>query len=560
MSLLVLDNIKKHFGAQEVLRGATFSIDPGQKIGIVGRNGGGKTTLFRMIAREEQPDWGEVRVRKNARLGVVPQRPKFDPGQTAREYVTSGLDDLFETIGRYEACALGMGEAEGETLERLMAEHDRLGTRIEELGGWDTERKVETVLSGIGLPQTHWDREAAVLSGGEKNRVALARELIGGHDLLLLDEPTNHLDSESIAWLETHLSEYEGTVILITHDRYFLDNVVGWMLEVERGLARPYKGNYTAYLEQKSKMLDLKRKNDAARAKVLDREKEWLSRTPAARTKQSKARLKRYQDLAQEARADEMAQSLELRIPPGPRLGDKVLEVEHVAKTYGDRTLFEDLSFSVPPQAKLGVIGANGMGKSTLMKIIMGTETSDAGGVDIGSTVQMRFLDQSRTVLDDEQSVFENITDGNEQLPFGTAVIDSRAYLARFNFRGEDQQRKVGECSGGQRNRVMLAKMLREPANLIIMDEPTNDLDLDTLRVLEEAIQHYPGSMIIVTHDRYFLNRVATHILSFEGPGEDGVGVVHFHHGDYESFKDWKRSRGEDLDAAKGPHRRFARD
>ncbi|MEM8712490.1 MAG: ATP-binding cassette domain-containing protein, partial [Planctomycetota bacterium] len=378
-------------------------------------------------------------------------------------------------------------------------------------------------------------------------------------DLLLLDEPTNHLDSESIAWLEGHLGEYDGTVILITHDRYFLDNVVGWMLEIERGGARPYKGNYSDYLEAKTKMLDVKRKSDSARAKVLAREKEWLSKTPAARTKQSKSRLKRYQDLAAEARADEMAQSLELRIPPGPRLGDKVLEVKELTKGYGERTLFKNLTFSMPPQAKLGVIGANGMGKSTLMKIIIGTEEADDGAVEIGSTVEMRFLDQSRTILDDEQTVFNNITDGNEQLPFGTSVIDSRAYVARFNFKGEDQQRKVGECSGGQRNRVMLAKMLREPANLVIMDEPTNDLDLDTLRVLEEAIAHYPGSMIIVTHDRYFLNRVATHILSFEGEDENGVGIVRFHHGDYESFKDWKRAQGEDLDNIKGPRRKFAR-
>ena len=553
-----LQDLKKFYDQREVLKGITIAFLEGANIGLIGPNGAGKSTLLRILAGVDKDIEGIARPIQGLTIGYLEQEPPLDEDKTVGENIDLGVAPLRAMESRYYEVMTLMGEAEGEEAEKLSKEYDELQTAMDTKGIWDLDSRLEQAAHALQVPP--FDSPVTNLSGGERRRVALCKLLLEHPDLLLLDEPTNHLDSESIAWLETHLSEYEGTVILITHDRYFLDNVVGWMLEVERGLARPYKGNYTAYLEQKSKMLDLKRKNDAARAKVLEREKEWLSRTPAARTKQSKARLKRYQDLAQEARADEMAQSLELRIPPGPRLGDKVLEVRDVAKAYGERTLFKDLTLSVPPQAKLGVIGANGMGKSTLMKIIMGTETADSGDVEIGSTVLMRFLDQSRTVLDDEKSVFENITDGNEQLPFGTSVIDSRAYLARFNFRGEDQQRKVGECSGGQRNRVMLAKMLREPANLIIMDEPTNDLDLDTLRVLEEAIEHYPGSMIIVTHDRYFLNRVATHILSFEGPGEDGVGVVHFHHGDYESFKDWKKARGEDLDASKGAHRKFTRD
>jgi len=384
--------------------------------------------------------------------------------------------------------------------------------------------------------------------------VGLCKLLLEHPDMLLLDEPTNHLDAESVAWLEKHLEEYQGTVILVTHDRYFLDNVVGWMLELERGLGKPYAGNYSEYLEQKRRVLDVKKKSDAAREKVLARELEWKARTPAARTKQSKSRLKRLQDLAAELKADEQADALDLRIPPGPRLGDKVVEVRGLRKAYGDHLLFDDLTFDVPPQGRLGVIGANGRGKSTLVRIIMGREAPDEGEVSIGSTVEMTFIDQSRTVLDDTKTVFENITDGNDLLPFGSRTIDSRAYVARFNFKGEDQQRLLGECSGGMRNRVLLAKMLREPANLVIMDEPTNDLDLDTLRVLEEAIDNYPGSMIIVTHDRYFLNRVATHILSFEGDGR-----VLFHHGDYESFKEWKLAQGEDPEARKGPHRRFSR-
>ena len=553
-----LQDLKKFYDQREVLKGITIAFLEGANIGLIGPNGAGKSTLLRILAGVDKDIEGIARPIQGLTIGYLEQEPPLDEEKTVGENIDLGVAPLRAMESRYYEVMTLMGEAEGEEAEKLSKEYDELQTAMDTKGIWDLDSRLEQAAHALQVPP--FDSPVTNLSGGERRRVALCKLLLEHPDLLLLDEPTNHLDSESIAWLETHLSEYEGTVILITHDRYFLDNVVGWMLEVERGLARPYKGNYTAYLEQKSKMLDLKRKNDAARAKVLEREKEWLSRTPAARTKQSKARLKRYQDLAQDARADEMAQSLELRIPPGPRLGDKVLEVRDVAKAYGERTLFKGLTLSVPPQAKLGVIGANGMGKSTLMKIIMGTETADGGDVEIGSTVMMRFLDQSRTVLDDEQSVFENITDGNEQLPFGTSVIDSRAYLARFNFRGEDQQRKVGECSGGQRNRVMLAKMLREPANLIIMDEPTNDLDLDTLRVLEEAIEHYPGSMIIVTHDRYFLNRVATHILSFEGPGEDGVGVVHFHHGDYESFKDWKKARGEDLDASKGAHRKFTRD
>ena len=325
------------------------------------------------------------------------------------------------------------------------------------------------------------------------------------------------------------------------------------MLEIERGVGKPYEGNYTEYLRQKQRMLDLNRANNARLGKIMERELEWIQRTPAARQKQSKARLKRYQDLA-EQKIDDQADALELRIPPGPRLGDKVVNIRNLAKAYGDNVLFDDLTFEVPPQGKLGVIGANGRGKTTLMKILMGTETADSGDVSIGSTVEMSYVDQSRTVLDDDETVFNNIMEGNEQLQFGNRTVDGRAYVSRFNFKGEDQQRLLGECSGGMRNRVLLAKMLREPANLIIMDEPTNDLDLETLRVLEEAIENYPGSMIIVTHDRYFLNRVATHILSFEESGE-----IIFHHGDYESYKEYKRRIGEDPDAKKGPHRQFTR-
>ncbi|MEM9380223.1 MAG: energy-dependent translational throttle protein EttA [Planctomycetota bacterium] len=556
--IYTLQGLKKFYDQREILKGITISFLEGANIGLIGPNGAGKSTLLRILAGVDKEIEGEARPIQGLSIGYLQQEPPLNEEKTVGGNIDEAVEELRALEARYYEVMNVMGDAEGEEAEKLAAEYDQLQHDMDTKGIWDLDSRLEQAAHALQVPPM--DSPVTNLSGGERRRVALCKLLLEHPDLLLLDEPTNHLDSESIGWLETHLQDYDGTVILITHDRYFLDNVVGWMLEIERGQARPYKGNYSAYLEQKAKMLDLKRKNDASRAKVLEREKEWLSKTPAARTKQSKARLKRYQDLAAEARSDEMAQNVELRIPPGPRLGDKVLDVEGLAKGYGERTLFKDLTFSLPPQAKLGVIGANGMGKSTLMRIIIGDETPDEGEFDLGQTVLLRFLDQSRTVLDDDTSVFDNITDGNEQLPFGTSVIDSRAYVARFNFKGEDQQRKVGECSGGMRNRVMLAKMLREPANLIIMDEPTNDLDLDTLRVLEEAIEHYPGSMIIVTHDRYFLNRVATHILAFEGIDEEGIAIVRFHHGDYESYKDWRKERGEDDDDRRGTHRKFKRD
>jgi len=547
-----LQDLHKFYDQREILKGITLSFFEGAKIGLIGLNGAGKTTLLRIIAGEEKDFEGVAKAVGDVSVGYLRQEPKLDSSRTVGGNIDIAVEHLRQIEARYYEVMTLMGEAEGEAATKLSAEYDHLQHEMDIKGIWDLDSRVEQAAHALQVPPL--DRDVDTLSGGEARRVALCQLLLDHPDMLLLDEPTNHLDAESIAWLEQHLADYEGTVILITHDRYFLDNVVGWMLEIERGQGKPYAGNYSAYLEQKQRMLDLKRKTDVARNKVLARELEWIRRTPSARTTQSKARLKRYQDMAAEARAEDQLESLDLRIPPGPRLGDQVLEIRELSKGYGDKNLFEGITFSVPPQAKLGVIGANGLGKSTLVKIVMGTETPDEGEVIIGSTVKMSFIDQSRTVLDDSQSVFQNITDGNEQLPFGTQTIDSRAYVARFNFKGEDQQRPLSECSGGMRNRVLLAKMLREPANLVIMDEPTNDLDLDTLRVLEEAIQHYPGSMVIVTHDRYFLNRVATHILAFEGDG-----AVVFHHGDYDSYKAWKLSKGEDLDARKGPHRKFSR-
>ena len=547
-----LQDLHKFYDQREILKGITLSFLEGAKIGLIGLNGAGKSTLLKIIAGEDTQFEGVAKPVGNMTIGYLPQEPPLDDDKTVAENIDLAVKSLRDTEARYYEVTGLLGEAEGEEAEKLNEEFMHLSEEMDMKEIWELDSKLEQAAHALQVPPM--DAPVKNLSGGERRRVALCKLLLEHPDMLLLDEPTNHLDSESINWLEQHLADYTGTVILVTHDRYFLDNVVSWMLEIERGQARPYEGNYSAYLEQRQKMLDVKRRQDAAREKVLARELEWIRKTPAARTTQSKARLKRYQDLAQQ-KADDQADSLELRIPPGPRLGDQCLEVRDLKKGFGERTLFEDLTFEVPPYAKLGVIGANGVGKSTLMKIIIGKETEDSGEVRMGSTVELSYLDQSRMILDDDKSVYDNITEGNDQLPFGNRLIDGRAYVARFNFKGEDQQRPLGECSGGMRNRVLLAKMLREPANLIIMDEPTNDLDLETLRVLEEAIENYHGSMIIVTHDRYFLNRVATHILAFEGDG-----VVHFHHGDYDSYKDWKLNhQGIDVEAKTGKHRRFSR-
>jgi len=550
--IYLLQDLHKFYDQREILKGITLSFLEGAKIGLIGLNGARKPTLLKIIAGDDTQFEGVAKPVGNMTIGYLPQEPPLDDDKTVAENIDLAVKSLRDTEARYYEVTGLLGEAEGEEAEKLNEEFMHLSEEMDMKEIWELDSKLEQAAHALQVPPM--DAPVKNLSGGERRRVALCKLLLEHPDMLLLDEPTNHLDSESINWLEQHLADYTGTVILVTHDRYFLDNVVGWMLEIERGQARPYEGNYSAYLEQRQKMLDVKRRQDAAREKVLARELEWIRKTPAARTTQSKARLKRYQDLAQQ-KADDQADSLELRIPPGPRLGDQCLEVRDLKKGFGERTLFEDLTFEVPPYAKLGVIGANGVGKSTLMKIIIGKETEDSGEVRMGSTVELSYLDQSRMILDDDKSVYDNITEGNDQLPFGNRLIDGRAYVARFNFKGEDQQRPLGECSGGMRNRVLLAKMLREPANLIIMDEPTNDLDLETLRVLEEAIENYHGSMIIVTHDRYFLNRVATHILAFEGDG-----VVHFHHGDYDSYKDWKLNhQGIDVEAKTGKHRRFSR-
>ncbi len=544
-----VENLHKFYEQREVLKGITLAFHETSKIGLIGANGAGKSTLLRILAGVDKEFEGIARTNGDVSVGYLSQEPTLDPEKDVRGNIDVAVGHLRETEARYYEVMALMGEAEGKELDKLTREFDHLQHEMDIRDIWNLEQHLEQAMHALKVPPG--DRTVEKLSGGELRRVGLCRLLLEHPDMLLLDEPTNHLDADSILWLETYLQEYQGLVVLITHDRYFLDNVVGCMLEVAGGLATAYEGNYSAYLESERTRLDIKQKHDALRDKRLEKELEWIRRTPKAQTKQSNSRLRRYQELADAVSAEEQVQSVEFRIPPGPRLGDKVVHVRGLKKGYGDRVLFEDLTFDIPPQAKLGVIGGNGRGKTTLLRLILGEEEPDEGRVEVGSTVVVSVIEQSRDSLKDDKTVFENITEGNQILPFGRTTMDSRAYVSRFNFKGEDQARILGECSGGMRNRVLLARMLRKPANLVIMDEPTNDLDLETLRVLEEGITHYPGCMIIVTHDRYFLDKVATHILAFE---EDGNVV--FHQGDFQSYK---RHKGEALQESAGTHRKFAR-
>jgi ATP-binding cassette ChvD family protein len=519
-----LQDLKKYFNQKEVLKGITLSFLEGAKIGIIGANGAGKSTLLRIIAGVDKQFDGTARPIAGLTIGYLAQEPPLNEALDVEGNLKEAVAPLLEIERRYNELAEAgdMGE-EFEKLTEEMA-HKEI---------WELDSHLEQAAEALGLPPM--DANVTKLSGGERRRVALCKLLMMHPDMLLLDEPTNHLDTRAVEWLEHYLKEYHGTVILITHDRYFLDNVVSWMLDIERGLARPYKGNYTEYLEAKQRDIETRKGQNETREKIIARELEWIRKTPKARSTRSKSRLTRYKELV-EQKAEEALDPVDLRIPPGPRLGDKVIEIRNVTKGFGDRTLIKDLSFEVPPGGVLGIIGPNGRGKTTLLRMITGREKPDKGEVIIGATVKMVWLDQSRTVLHDDKSVYDNICEGNPQIPFGNKILDGRAYVARFNFKGEDQQKLLGECSGGMRNRVLLAKMLKEPANVLLLDEPTNDLDLETLRVLEEAIQEYTGSAIVVTHDRYFLNRVATHILSFDEVEE---GRIVYYAGDYEEFHEW---------------------
>ncbi|MFT7667487.1 MAG: sulfate-transporting ATPase [Planctomycetota bacterium] len=532
-----VQDLHKHYGQDEILGGITLAFYDDAKIGVIGRNGAGKSTLMNIIAGLDTKFEGIAKpADEDVTIGILSQEPKLNDELDVKGNLREAVAHLLEIEAKYDEVCQDMEgrEDEYETLTEQMGHYDI----------WDLESRLVQAAGALCLPP--FDADVKVLSGGERRRVALCKLLLRQPDILLLDEPTNHLDADTVEWLEHHLKEYKGMVMLITHDRYFLDNVVNWMLEVDRGKGIPYEGNYTTFLEAKSKKLSSQKQTEARIEKTYKRELEWVRQTPAARRGRSKARMSRFSEL-QNSRAGAQLESPDFRIPPGPRLGDKVVVVDKLSKGYGDRTLIQDLSFEVRPGAIVGVIGANGMGKSTLMKMIMGMEEPDSGTIDIGSTVEMTFVDQSRAVIDDELSVYDNITEGNVQLPFDGKVIDGRAFVARFNFKGEDQQKLLKHCSGGMRNRVVLAKMLKEPANLIILDEPTNDLDLETLRVLEEAIEDYRGSMIVVSHDRYFLNRICTDILAFEGDGK-----IFFHkEGDYESWHEWRDNNRDKMGLSK---------
>jgi len=529
-----------------ILRDISLSFFPGAKIGVLGLNGAGKSTLLKIMAGIDTEIEGEARPQPGIKIGFLSQEPALDPAKNVRAIVEEGVADLLGLVNRFNAISDKFAEPlEDDEMTKLLEEQGMLQDKIDSSGGWELERKLDIAADALRLPP--WDANVQPLSGGERRRVALCRLLLSQPDMLLLDEPTNHLDAESVAWLERFLGEYPGTVIAVTHDRYFLDNVAGWILELDRGHGIPWQGNYSSWLEQKDARLKLEEKQEVARQKAIQTELEWVRTNPGARRAKAKARLARFEELTSKE-FQTRNETNEIYIPPGPRLGDLVIEADKIGKSYGDRVLFENLSFSLPPGGIVGVIGPNGAGKTTLFRMLAGQLAPDSGTIRKGNSVQLAYVDQSRDTLDNDKTVWEEISDGQDILRIGTYETPSRGYLGRFNFRGTDQQKKVGLLSGGERNRVHLAKVLKSGGNLLMLDEPTNDLDVETLRALEDALLSFPGSAIVISHDRWFLDRIATHILAFEGDSE----VVYFQ-GNYADYaEDLKRRKGENADQ---PHR-----
>ena len=536
---------KVHPPKRQVLKDIYLSFFYGAKIGVLGLNGSGKSTLLRIIAGVEQEYLGEITFSKGYSVGLLEQEPQMDAGKTVKEVVEEGCSRMMGLLAEYEAVSARFAEEmSADDMDALLEQQAQLQDEIEAGNGWELESQLDVAMDALRCPPP--ETKVDVLSGGERRRVALCRLLIQEPDILLLDEPTNHLDAESVQWLEQHLARYEGTVIAVTHDRYFLDNVAGWILELDRGHGIPFEGNYSSWLEQKQARLEKEEKTATRRRKTLERELEWIRMSPRARQAKGKARLTRYEQmLGQEQEGAQ--EDLEIYIPPGPRLGDVVLQAEGLAHGFGDRLLFEDLSFIMPPGAIVGVIGPNGSGKTTLLRVVTGGLECRSGSFRIGETVRVGYVDQSRT-LNDEHTVWEAISDGQDQILLGKREVNSRAYVGRFNFSGQDQQKKVGDLSGGERNRVHLARMLKEEANLLLLDEPTNDLDVNTMRALEDGLVEFGGSCVVVSHDRWFLDRIATHILAFEGDSQ----VVWFegNYSDYEA--DRRRRLGKEADQ---PHR-----
>ena len=531
---------------KQVIRDISLSYFYGAKIGVLGLNGSGKSTLLRIMAGVDKEFNGETMLAPGYTIGYLEQEPQLDNSKTVRQVVEEGVQEVVDALRDFDEINMKFGEdLSADEMDVLMARQVEVQDKLDALSAWDLDSRLELAMDALRCPPS--DAQVAVLSGGERRRVALCRLLLKKPDILLLDEPTNHLDAESVAWLEKHLQEYEGTVIAVTHDRYFLDNVAGWILELDRGYGIPWKGNYSSWLKQKQQRLAQEEKNEALRQKTLDRELEWLNMSPKARQAKRKSRINAYNDLLAQGK-ERANEDREIYIPPGPRLGDIVIRAEGIGKAFGDRLLYENVSLDIPPGAIVGIIGPNGAGKTTLFRMITGQDKPDSGTLTVGSTVQLGYVDQSRDTLDANKTVWEEITGGNEQMQLGDRLVNSRAFVSRFNFGGTDQQKKVGMLSGGERNRVHTAKMLKGGGNVLLLDEPSNDLDVNTLRALEDALEGFAGCVLVISHDRWFLDRIATHILAFEGDSQ-----VYWYPGNYSEYEEDRRRRLGP--AADRPHR-----
>lgn len=548
--ICTIESLNKVINRKEILKDIWLSFYPGAKIGVIGGNGAGKSTLIRIMAQVDKDYVGTCRPAPNIRIGYVPQEPRLDETTDVKGNLEKAVAPVRALLEREQLIGEKMADASPEEMDKLMDELNTVQDKINACDAYNLDRKLEMAMEAMRLPPA--DAKPTQLSGGERRRVALCKALLEQPDMLLLDEPTNHLDAESVSWLEQHLKDFPGTVVSVTHDRYFLDNVADWILEMERGVGHPFKGNYSAWLEQKQERLRREEKSESARQKQLKRELEWAKTSPKGRLAKNKARLAAYEQLAAqdyEEREDELI----LQIPPGPHLGDLVVRAEGVSKAFGDHVLFQDLNFNLPKGGIVGIIGPNGAGKTTLFRMIVGEEKPDTGSMRLGETVMLSYVDQNRDSLSPEKTVFEEITGGLDTLQLGKRKVPSRGYLSRFNFKGADQQRKVGELSGGERNRVHLAKLLRRGGNLLLLDEPTNDLDVDTLRALEEALTNFGGCAVVISHDRWFLDRIATHILAFEGDGK-----VVWHDGNFQSYEELRKLRqGETGDQPRFKHRKL---